>query len=177
MMGSMIQAIPTPRIEIRSARPGDGAAFSAIYAPLVRHTAISFEERVPDPREMMDRIVSVMRTYPWLAAERFGEVVGYAYATKHRERSAYRRTVETSIYLRQDARSMGFGALLYARLLEILTKQGYATALAGVTLPNDASIALHQGLGFSPIGVFKRVGYKLGAWHDVAWWQRSLADV
>jgi L-amino acid N-acyltransferase YncA len=175
MMAVMIQAIPTQRIDIRPARPSDGAAFAAIYAPFVTNSTISFEETAPDAREMRARILAVTRTYPWLAAERFGEVVGYAYAHKHRERAAYRWSVETSIYMRQDARGMGFGTALYRRLFEILTENGYARAFAGITMPNDASVALHQSCGFTAVGTFHRVGYKDGRWHDVSWWERQVA--
>jgi L-amino acid N-acyltransferase YncA len=175
MMAEMIHAIPTQRIDIRAARPGDGAAFAAIYAPFVTDSSISFEEIPPDAREMTARILAVTRTYPWLAAERFGEVVGYAYAHRHRERPAYRWSVETSIYMRQDARGMGFGTLLYQRLFNILTEHRYATAFAGITMPNDASVALHRSTAFTPVGVFHRIGYKHGRWHDVSWWERPLS--
>jgi L-amino acid N-acyltransferase YncA len=171
----MVHAIPTQRIHIRSARPDDGAAFASIYAPFVNDSAVSFEEKAPSAREMTDRILAITRTYPWLALERYGEVIGYAYGRLFRERAAYRWTVETTIYLRQDARGLGFGTALYARLIDVLVERGYQTAMAGITLPNDASVALHRSCGYVPAGILRHVGYKQGAWHDVAWWQRPLA--
>jgi L-amino acid N-acyltransferase YncA len=171
----MIHAIPTPRVQVRVARPDDSLAFAAIYAPFVNESAVSFEERAPTARDMAARILAVTRTYPWLAAERYGEVVGYAYATRFRERSAYRWSVETTVYLRQDARGMGIGGMLYGRLLESLRERGYQSAFAGITMPNPASVALHRSLGYTPVGVFRRAGYKFGRWHDVAWWQRLIA--
>lgn len=164
-------------MRIRSAEPArDAAACAAIYAPSVDGSAVSFEETAPDAAEMARRIESVSARYPWLVGEGpGGEVAGYAYGTEHRSRAAYRWTVEVTIYMAQAFRGGGLGRELYARLLELLAAQGFCTAVAGITLPNPASVALHEACGFQPVGVYRRVGYKGGAWRDVGWWQLKLA--
>lgn len=152
----------------------DGAACAAIYAPFVADTAVSFEEVAPDTREFARRIESTSARYPWLIAEDAGEVAGYAYASRHRERAAYRWTAEVAVYTAAQHRRRGVGRALYETLFELLARQGLRTVCAGVTLPNDASLALHEACGFEPIGVFRRVGFKRGEWRDVAWWQLVL---
>jgi L-amino acid N-acyltransferase YncA len=159
---------------VRVARPGDAASFARIYAPFVEHTATSFEERAPNAAEMRTRIRRTMRCTPWLAATNGGNVVGFAYASKHRERAAYRWAVDTAVYVDERFRGRGVGRRLYDALFEILMRQGFRRAYAGIALPNDPSVALHRAAGFEPIGVYRRVGWKLGQWHDVAWLGRDV---
>lgn len=159
---------------IRVATPTDGATAAAIYAPIVRDTAISFEVDPPDAAEMARRIEATSRRYPWLVADRDGETLGYVYAGPHRERAAYGWSVETTVYVHEDARGRGVGRALYRSLLALLELQGAHSAYAGITLPNEASVGLHEALGFALVGIYREVGWKLGAWHDVGWWQRSF---
>ena len=134
----------------------------------------SFEEIAPDAAELARRIQRVSARYPWLVAEEHGALAGYAYACEHRERAAYRWTCEVTIYLGEDFRGRGIGKRLYGALFDLLARQGLRTALAGITLPNDASVGLHESCGFEPVGVYRGVGYKRGRWHDVGWWQLAL---
>lgn len=158
----------------RPARDDDAAAIQAIYAPIVERTPISFEEVPPSVDEMAARIALTLQERPFLVAEREGRVVGYAYADRHRTRPAYRWSVDVSAYVAEDLRGLGIGRTLYADLLAVLSRQGFHAAFAGVALPNPASIALHKAVGFQPVGVYHQVGFKLGRWHDVSWWQRLL---
>ncbi|MBI4194691.1 MAG: N-acetyltransferase [Betaproteobacteria bacterium] len=160
--------------QIRLAQGHDAESIAAIYRPFVETTAISFETEAPDREEMVRRITETMASYPWLVCEIGGQVAGYAYATRHRVRAAYRWSVDTSVYVGQKYWRGGVGRGLYASLFGILAAQGFFNAYAGITLPNPASVALHQSVGFKGIGVHQRVGYKLGAWHDVGWWQLRL---
>lgn len=161
-------------LRVRDARGDDAAAIAAIYAPVVRDTPISFELEPPDAAAMRQRVLDTLERRPWLVCEREGEVVGYAYAASHRERAAYQWCVETSVYIAESARRQGVGRTLYAALLPLLARQGYVHAYAGITLPNPASVGLHEALGFRPIGVYQAIGFKLGAWHDVGWWDLTL---
>jgi phosphinothricin acetyltransferase len=162
---------------IRRADPArDAAACAAIYEPYVRTSAISFEDRPPSPEQLAERIERCQSSHQWLVAEDDDQVVGYAYACPHRERSAYRWAAEVSVYIDPEHHRRGYGRALYGDLLPRLGAQGFHVALAGVTLPNDASVALHESLGFTPVGVYRRIGYKLGSWWDVGWWQLSLRD-
>jgi len=154
---------------LRLATPDDGAAVAAVYAPFVRETAVSFEADPPDAAQMAARIAATLPQHPWLVYEDGGRVLGYAYAGPHRTRAAYVWSVEPSVYLAGEARGRGVGRALYTALFEILRAQGYANAYAGVTLPNPASLGLHRAFGFETLGVFRRIGFKRGAWHDV-WW-------
>jgi phosphinothricin acetyltransferase len=163
-------------IRVRLAEPRDAAGVQAIYTPIVGSTAISFEIDPPTADEMARRIGRTMPVHPWLVAEDQGQLAGYAYAGPFRSRPAYRWSVEVSAYIHSDWRRRGVGRSLYTALLAVLTLQGYREACAGITLPNPASVGLHQALGFVPVGVYRRVGWKLGAWHDVGWWQRSLTE-
>lgn len=162
---------------IRLAQPSDAAAVVAIYAPVVEQTPTSFELVAPDEQEMRRRITSTLEHYPWLVCEAGGGPLGYVYATRHRERPAYRWSVEVSAYVATRARRRGVGRALYTSLFELLARQGFHQAFAGITLPNEASVRLHQSLSFAPIGVFRRIGFKFGAWHDVGWWQRALSPL
>lgn len=161
---------------IRSAKDGDARAVRDIYAPFVSDSAVSFETEPPDAAEMQRRIRDVQQKHPWLVFESAGEVLGYAYASGHRARKAYQWSAEVSVYVGPQARHRGVGRALYGSLLEILRRQGYANAYAGITLPNPASVGLHQSLGFAPIGVYPRIGYKFGKWHDVIWLQLRLQE-
>jgi phosphinothricin acetyltransferase len=161
---------------LRFASGEDAAAIAAIYAPAVRDSIISFETDVPDESEMRGRIGHTLPVFPWLVCERDGRVAGYAYASRHRERLAYRWSVDVSCYMHPDFRRRGIGAALYRALLEILRRQGFFNAYAGIALPNEASVRLHESVGFRPIGIYANVGYKLGAWRDVGWWGCTLAQ-
>jgi phosphinothricin acetyltransferase len=159
----------------RVANPSDAEAIAAIYAPIVRDTAISFEIEPPTQEEMARRIIKTLERYPWLVAEREGQVIGYVYGSKHREPGAYRWSVNISAYVAERARRNGVGRALYERLIAILKAQGFHTAYAGIALPNDASVGLHQAVGFKPIGVYKDVGFKHGQWRDTGWWHLQLS--
>ena len=152
----------------------DAAAIQAIYAPIVRHTIISFEIEVPTVEAMRDRIVSTGDRWPWLVYDRDGVIEGYAYASEHRTRPAYRWSVDVSAYVDERYRRRGVARALYAALLDRLRAQGFCNAFAGIALPNEPSVAFHEAMGFEPVGVYKNVGYKLGAWHDVGWWGLAL---
>lgn len=160
---------------VRVATCDDAAAIAAIYAPVVRDTAISFELEPPDVGVMRQRVLDTLRLRPWLVCERDGALLGYAYGGAHRERAAYQWCTETSVYIAASARRQGVGRLLYAELLPLLARQGYVHAYAGITLPNSASVGLHEALGFVPIGIYPRIGFKFDTWHDVGWWELSLA--
>lgn len=161
---------------IRDADPErDAAACAAIYAPSVEEGVTSFEERAPEPAEMAARIERTAAAHPWLIAESGGEVFGYAYACPHRERAAYRWAVDVSVYVATGQRGQGYGRSLYEALFERLRRQRFQVACAGITLPNDASVRLHEALGFVRTGVSPRIGWKAGTWHDVGWWQLELA--
>ena len=162
---------------IRSAAAADARAIRDIYAPFVTDSATSFETEPPDVSEMARRIDDLREKLPWLVYETGGEVIGYAYASPHRAaRKAYQWCVETSIYVHSGARKRGVGRALYVSLFELLRRQGYVNAYAGVTLPNPASVSLHESLGFRPVGVYPRIGFKFGRWHDVAWFQLRLQE-
>ena len=162
------------RCMIRLATPADSEAIARIYDPVVSGTAISFETDPPGPGEMERRIRETLELTPWLVEASADGVRGYAYASRHRERAAYRWSVDVAVYVDGDHRRRGIGRALYTTLFALLRLQGFHAAHAGVTLPNAASVALHEGLGFRPVGVYPAVGYKLGAWHDVGWWQLEL---
>lgn len=162
-------------MKLRDATPDDAAAIADIYAPFVTASAVSFETEPPDEAAMRARIDAGGELYPWLVAEEDGSVLGYAYAARFRDRPAYRFVVETSVYLRADAVGRGLGRQLYQPLLARLESQGFTQAIAAITLPNEASVRLHERLGFERAGTYRRVGWKFGAWHDVGLWQRALA--
>jgi L-amino acid N-acyltransferase YncA len=159
---------------IRLARESDAQAIATIYRPFVEASVVSFEVAAPDSDEMARRIIETRASYPWLVCDIDDEVTGYAYATRHRVRAAYQWSVDTSVYVDGEHRRSGIGRGLYVSLFRILAAQGFFNAYAGITLPNPASVALHEAVGFTPIGVYQRVGCKLGAWHDVGWWQLAL---
>ena len=161
---------------IRTATAADAAGLLAIYAPFVERTAVSFETVVPTVEEFAERIDKANSRWTWLVAEREPTLLGYAYGSTHRERAAYRWSVETSAYVDPRFQRQGVGQGLYLALFDALAEKGYCNAFAGATLPNDPSIALHRSLGFEPIGVFRSIGRKFGVWHDVAWMQRRLRE-
>lgn len=159
---------------MRDAEPADAEACAVIYAVYVAETAVTFEVDPPTPRDMARRIAAAVDTHAWLLLEENSSVVGYAYAGPFKVRAAYRWSCEVSVYLERGRRRRGGGRTLYAALLARLTERGYRTAVAGMTLPNEASVGLHRAMGFEPVGTYRRIGYKHGAWHDVAWAQRRL---
>ncbi len=164
-----------PERNIRMARPGDGAEIAAIYRPSVIDAVTSFEIEAPDGAEMQRRIEAVLAVAPWLVCVGpGGDVVGYAYAARHRERPAYQWSVDATVYIRADYHRRGVGRALYGVLFQLLRLQGFCVAHAGITLPNAGSVGLHEAMGFRPIGVYPAVGWKLGAWRDVGWWQLPL---
>jgi phosphinothricin acetyltransferase len=156
---------------IRVATLADAEQVQAIYGPYCS-TPVSFELEPPSVGEMRQRLAKVLEQYPWLVCEHGGEVLGYAYAGPHRERAAYGWSVDTSAYV--GRLRCGIGRALYTSLFALLRLQGFVNAYAGVTLPNPASVGLHEAMGFRPVGVYREVGYKCGAWHDVAWYQLLL---
>jgi phosphinothricin acetyltransferase len=164
------------RLTLRPATAGDAAAIAAIYAPYVEGSIVSFETEAPDAEAMRARIEAGGALYPWLAAvDETGAIAGYAYASAFRPRPAYRYTVETTVYVRDGLHRRGVGSLLYRPLLSILEAQGFTQAFGAITLPNPASVALHERLGFVRAGTYTKVGWKQGGWWDVGLWQRALA--
>jgi len=166
------------RLTVRDASERDADACAAIYAPYVLETAITFESEPPSTEDMAQRIAAARRAHAWLVLEDRdeGRVVGYAYGGPFHRRAAYRWACEVSVYLELGRRRTGGGRMLYAALLERLAQRGYRVAAAGMTLPNEASVGLHRAMGFVEVGTYRRIGFKHGAWHDVAWTQRFLAD-
>ena len=163
-------------LRIRLATAMDGADFAEIYRPAVVGSPISFEIEPPDGAEMSRRVTAALARFPWLAFEDDGVAMGYAYAGTHRARPAYQWSAEVSAYVHEDARRRGVARALYTSLFAMLRQLGYCNAYAGITLPNAASVGLHESLGFRAVGVFHDVGYKLGRWHDVGWWERPLGE-
>lgn len=161
-------------MKIRTATSCDAKRILEIYAPIVNHSTISFELIPPTVEELAVRIDSVLVSHEWLIAENSDILLGYAYATPYRSREAYKTSTETSVYVRSDSHGKGVGTLLYEELFTRLAAHGFHTAVAGIALPNSSSIALHKKVGFEKVGVFKEIGYKNNAWHDVLWWQRRL---
>lgn len=161
---------------VRDATIEDAVACADIYAPYVRDTVVSFELEPPTAGEMAARIEAALARHAWVVLEDGGRVVGYAYGTTFNPRAAYDWAASVSVYTGTGRRRTGAGRALYAALLDRLAGRGLRTALAGVALPNDASIGLHTAMGFEPVGTYRRVGWKLGRWHDVTWLQRPLGD-
>lgn len=160
---------------VRQATPEDAAACRDIYAPFVSESWVSFEEEVPSPREMRRRIEGYGASHGWVVAEaEDGSLAGYAYGSPHRLREAYRFSCDVAIYVPQLRARQGVGRALYGALLPVLAEHGMHAAFAGIALPNPASIALHEAVGFTPIGIYREVGWKMGGWRDVGWWQRLL---
>ena len=162
-------------LNVRDASDRDAEACAAIYAPYVTDTAITFEIDPPLPAEMATRIAAAAHTHAWVVLEDEGRVVGYAYGGPFKSRAAYRWACEVSVYLERGRRRTGGGRALYEALFARLVERGFHTAVAGMTLPNDASVGLHRAMGFEPVGTYRRIGWKHDAWHDVAWVQRMIA--
>lgn len=159
---------------IRQATAEDAPAILDIYAPYVKDTPVSFELKTPSKTEFLRRLERISQRFPYLAAEKDGRIVGYAYAHAERERAGYQWNAELSVYLLSDYQRRGLGSRLYNAVIEILGFLGYRNLYAVITLPNDASLSMHQRLGFTPLAVHKNAGYKLGRWHDVAWLEKNL---
>ena len=176
---------------IRLATTDDAAAIAAIYGPFCESTVISFEETAPSVDEMARRISTIGATRPWIVLEdksacgpieaqsgrAFSNVIGYAYASPHHDRAAYRWSVSTTIYISRNHQRRGAGRALYTTLFAVLRALGYRQATAGITLPNPASVGLHAAFGFAPVGVYRRIGYKMNGWHDVGWYQAEIQPV
>ena len=162
---------------IRGATAADAAGIAAIYGPYCESTVISFEETAPSADEMARRIASIGATRPWIVLEEEDDVIGYAYASPHNERPAYRWSVSTAIYIAREHHRCGAGRALYTTLFALLRALGYRQATAGITLPNPASVGLHSAFGFAPVGVYRGIGYKMGRWHDVGWYQAEIQPV
>ncbi len=164
-------------MQIRHADPTrDAEDCAALYAPYVTDTIISFEDAPPSAEDMRGRIELLSRTHSWLVAEDGGELVGYAYSCPHRDRAAYCWASEVSVYVARDRHRQGIGSALYGELLGLVARQGLYVACAGITLPNPGSVGLHERCGFHEVGVYRQIGFKFGAWHDVGWWQLQLND-
>jgi phosphinothricin acetyltransferase len=159
---------------LRLATEQDAPAIAAIYAPFCDASVVSFEYTAPTPDEMASRIRTVNAHLPWLVLDDNGTVAGYAYAGRHHERAAYGWAVNTAVYVGDRYRGRGVGRALYTALFDLLRLQGYFKACAGITLPNADSVGLHEAMGFTLVGVYPGIGYKKGAWHDVAWYELLL---
>jgi phosphinothricin acetyltransferase len=159
---------------IRAARAEDAGAIAEIYRPFCEATTVSFENEAPSAAEMAERIEATSERFPWLVLDDGGALGGYAYGSRHRERAAYGWAVDVTVYVAPTHRRRGVGRALYTSLFELLRLLGYFKAYAGITLPNPSSVGLHEAMGFELVGVYKGVGYKLGAWRDVAHYQRAL---
>jgi L-amino acid N-acyltransferase YncA len=165
---------PVERLRFRFAEDHDAAAVQAIYAPYCESSVVSFETKAPSVEEIGQRIRKISEQFPWIVGEFDHRVLGYAYGSRHSERAAYQWSVDATIYVSPLAQRTGLGRGLYTSLFQILALQGYYKAYAGITLPNPASVGLHEAMSFKPVGIYRGVGYKLGGWHDVGWWQLSL---
>ena len=161
---------------LRLAAAGDAEGVRSIYAPYVRDTWVSFEADVPSADEIAGRIGAASPRFPWLVADDGAAVAGYAYASAHRSRTAYQWSVEVSVYVAESHRRRGLARALYGALLDVLRLQGFTNAYAGIALPNAASVGFHEAVGFEPVGVYRGVGFKMGAWRDVGWWALRLGD-
>jgi phosphinothricin acetyltransferase len=162
---------------IRLADEDDAAQVRAIYAPFCSDDShVSFEFEVPTVEEIRRRIASTLERYPWLVCDDSGVILGYAYAGAHSARAAYQWSVNVSVYIAEGRRGWRIGRALYTSLFAGLRLQGYANVYAGATLPNPASVGLHEAMGFEPVGVYRQVGFKAGAWQDTTWMQRALGE-
>ena len=162
--------------EIRLIQENDTQAVLDIYAPYVLNTYITFEYDVPTLQEFSEKIRTITSEYPWLVCLLDNKIIGYAYGSEHRHRTAYKWSPESTIYLTEDEQGKGIGRILYSTLFDILRLQGFFNVYAGVGIPNDRSERLHRSVGFQELGIFKKVGYKLGKWHDTKWFQLHLQE-
>jgi phosphinothricin acetyltransferase len=172
--GSPPKPIETLHMKIRPSHSADAAQIAGIYAPFCGDSPVSFEIAPPDAFEMAGRIERISRQFPWLVADENGTIAGYAYASPHRERAAYRWSADVTVYIHERFRRRGVGRALYSSLFALLRIQGYFKAYAGITVPNPGSTGLHAAMGFELVGIYREVGYKAGAWHDVSWWALAL---
>jgi L-amino acid N-acyltransferase YncA len=161
-------------MQIRAAAADDAAACAAIYAPFVTDSWVSFELTPPDSGEMAERIATHGVSYGWQVAEIDGALAGYAYGSPHRTREAYQTSCDVAVYVDPAFARQGVGKALYGRLFPALKERGFHASYAGIALPNDASIGLHEAMGFVPVGIYREVGWKMDGWRDVGWWQRLL---
>jgi L-amino acid N-acyltransferase YncA len=164
-------------MEFRQAYLTDAEQILEIYGPIVVHGSATFEEVLPTLEEMRARIAKVTIRHPWYVAMEGERLLGYAYAGPHHERAAYRWSVNVSVYLRPENQRRGLGTQLYQLLFTELRARNFYRAYAGITMENAASIAMHERLGFTRAALYRNVGYKLGQWHDVGWWELALQDV
>lgn len=163
-------------MSLRLATPADAAGILNIYAPYIENTSFTFETEVPSMESIASRINNYLETWPWLVYDDDGVIAGYAYATRHRERTAYQWCTESSIYIADEYRGTGVAKALYEALFVILEKQGFRNVYAVINLPNDPSVAFHEKCGFSYFATFEKVGYKLGRWKNVGWWKLTLNE-
>jgi len=161
---------------IRFATPGDAAEILKIYAPYITDNSVSFETEIPTIEAFTERMENIINNYPYFVYEVDGRIAGYVYASKHRERAAYKYSVDVAVYIAPEYKRQGIGKILYNKLFELLKNKGIYTAYAGITLPNEASVRLHKSLGFTEVGTYKNVGYKLGKWRDVAWFEKLIRE-
>jgi L-amino acid N-acyltransferase YncA len=164
------------KFTIRLITEKDAGEVLEIYKPYVQDTIISFEYEVPSLEEFTQRIKAYTSEYPWLVCLLNGKIIGYAYASKHRDRTAYQWSVDSAVYLSPAIHRKGIGRILYESLFSILRLQGYFNVYAGISLPNEKSIRFHETMGFEKIGIYKKTGYKHGSWHDTAWFQLQLVE-
>lgn len=163
-------------LQVRTATTADAKAIQDIYAPYILSSACTFEAIVPPINEFENRIERCLQNFPWIVCETNDGIGGYVYASRHREREAYQWTCECSVYIHQHFKGKGLGLALYRCLFAILKQQGLVNVYAGITLPNDASVRLHEKCGFEHFATYHNVGYKLGNWHKVGWWRLQLND-
>lgn len=161
-------------MKIRAAIDSDFPRMLQIYAPYILSTAITFDTNLPSPEEWAQKISEVQKKFPWIVAEENGMVMGYAYASPFKSRCAYEWSVESSVYVDQEARARGIGKSLYEALLDLLKEQGVVNVIGGISLPNEPSVKFHEKFGFKPVARFFDVGFKLGKWWDVGYWQLQL---
>jgi len=161
---------------LRLATPADAAGILNIYAPYIENTSLTFETEVPSVADFADRISHYLENWPWLVYEIDGKIAGYTYASRHRERTAYQWSVESSVYIHSDFHRSGIARILYTALFQLLKLQGFNTVYAVINLPNDKSVAFHEKLGFTYFATYEKVGYKLGQWKNVGWWKLSVNE-
>jgi len=162
---------------IRPAQLSDAAAIASIYNYYIEHTFVTFEEACISAADMEARMRLILdKQQPWIICEKEGEIVGYAYAGEWKSRCAYRYSLESTVYLKNGAQGQGIGSALYLELIQLLKAKKYHAVIGGISLPNEASVALHEKLGFRKIGQFVEVGYKFDRWIDVGYWQLIFSD-
>jgi phosphinothricin acetyltransferase len=161
---------------IRIAKGSDADPVLKIYSPYIQNTSFTFETEVPTPDAFRERIDAYLQNFPWLVCEIDGAVAGYAYGGKHRERTAYQWCVESSVYVHDDFQKRNVATALYTALIGILKLQGFRNLYAVINLPNERSVAFHEKMGFTYFASYKNVGYKLGKWKTVGWWELPLNE-